>query len=58
VAQQWDQDHAGRTAVLQNVRGLVDFLRRHSPFDQMDEPDLVYLVEHSRLASWRRRSAG
>lgn len=38
-----------RAPVLQNISSLVDFLRRHSPFDQMDHADLVYLVENSRL---------
>lgn len=39
-----------RTPVLQNISSLVNFLRRHSPFDQMEQADLVYLVEHSHLA--------
>lgn len=50
VANQMQSNDVGRTAVLQNVRGLVEFLRQHSPFDQMHEADLVYLVEHSSLA--------
>lgn len=50
MTRQTRSDDAGRTAVLQNVRGLVDFLRRHAPFDQMAGSDLAYLVEHSQLA--------
>jgi len=49
VTKRLDSDES-RTAVLQNIRSLVDFLRRHSPFNAMSEPDLIYLVEHSRLA--------
>jgi len=45
-----DQDDQGRTSVLQNIRGTIEFLRKFAPFDHMAEPDLAFLVEHCRLA--------
>jgi len=40
---------AGKTAVLQNVQGTLQFLQRFAPFAQMEQPHLVYLVEHCHL---------
>lgn len=40
---------AGKSAVLQNVHGLMEFLQKFPPFNQMEPPHLAYLVEHCRL---------
>lgn len=40
---------AGKAAVQQNIQGLVEFLQKFPPFDQMEPPHLAYLVEHCRL---------
>lgn len=40
---------AGKTAVLQNVHGTMEFLRKHPPFNQMEQVHLAYLVEHCQL---------
>src|SRR5690606_18989083 len=39
----------GRTAVKQNVHGLMEFLRAFPPFNQMESAHLAYLVEHCQL---------
>ena len=40
---------AGKTAVLQNIHGTSEFLRKYPPFNQMDSAQLAYLVEHCQL---------
>jgi len=40
---------AGKTAVLQNVHGTMEFLRKYPPFNQMEAPHLAYLVENCEL---------
>lgn len=40
---------AGRTAVLQNIHGTMEFLQKFPPFNQMDTAHLAYLVEHCQL---------
>lgn len=40
---------AGRTAVLQNIQGLQQFLIKYPPFDQMEPTHLVYLIEQCQL---------
>ncbi len=40
---------AGKTAVLQNVHGTMEFLRKYPPFDQMEAAHLAYLVENCEL---------
>lgn len=40
---------AGRTAVAQNTQGILHFLNQFPPFDQMEPPHLLHLVEHARL---------
>ncbi len=40
---------AGRTAVLQNIQGTLQFLQRYAPFNQMDQAHLAYLVEQCQL---------
>lgn len=40
---------AGKTAVLQNIHGTMEFLRKYPPFNQMDSAQLAYLVEHCQL---------
>lgn len=40
---------AGRTAVLQNVQGTLQFLQRFPPFNQMDLAHLSFLVEQCQL---------
>ena len=40
---------AGKTAVLQNVHGTMEFLRKHPPFNQMAQVHLAYLVENCQL---------
>ena len=40
---------AGKTAVQQNVHGTMEFLRKHPPFNQMEQVHLAYLVEHCQL---------
>ncbi|MEO4048479.1 putative nucleotidyltransferase substrate binding domain-containing protein [Pseudomonas sp. CAU 1711] len=39
----------GKTAVLQNIHGTMEFLRKYPPFNQMDNAQLAYLVEHCQL---------
>ena len=39
----------GKTAVLQNIHGTMEFLRKYPPFRQMDSAQLAYLVEHCQL---------
>ena len=36
---------AGRTAVLQNIHGTMQFLQRFPPFNQMENTHLAFLVE-------------
>ncbi|MGM7281042.1 DUF294 nucleotidyltransferase-like domain-containing protein [Pseudomonas guariconensis] len=40
---------AGRTAVLQNIQGTLQFLQRFPPFNQMEPSHLAYLVEQCQL---------
>ncbi|MCJ8170855.1 DUF294 nucleotidyltransferase-like domain-containing protein [Atopomonas sediminilitoris] len=40
---------AGRTAVLQNIQGTMDFLRKYPPFAHMQDHSLSYLVERCVL---------
>ncbi|WJN59165.1 putative nucleotidyltransferase substrate binding domain-containing protein [Pseudomonas sp. SO81] len=40
---------ASKAAVLQNVHGTMEFLRKYPPFNQMDSAQLAYLVEHCQL---------
>lgn len=40
---------AGRTAVLQNIQGTLQFLQRFPPFNQMEQGHLAYLVEQCQL---------
>ena len=39
----------GKTAVLQNVHGIMTFLINYPPFSQMETGHLAWLVEHSQL---------
>ncbi|MBA4290502.1 MAG: cyclic nucleotide-binding protein [Pseudomonas sp.] len=40
---------AGKTAVLQNIHGTMEFLQKFPPFNQMDAAHLAYLVENCQL---------
>ena len=40
---------AGKTAVLQNIHGTMEFLRKYPPFNQMEPGHLAYLVENCQL---------
>ncbi|MBC3410995.1 CBS domain-containing protein [Pseudomonas sp. SWRI51] len=40
---------AGRTAVLQNIQGTLQFLQLFPPFNQMEQGHLAYLVEQCQL---------
>lgn len=40
---------AGKTAVLQNIHGTMQFLQKYPPFNQMDDAHLAYLVEQCQL---------
>ena len=40
---------AGKTAVLQNIHGTMEFLQKFPPFNQMDTAHLAYLVENCQL---------
>ncbi|WP_394561299.1 DUF294 nucleotidyltransferase-like domain-containing protein [Aquipseudomonas alcaligenes] len=40
---------AGKTAVMQNIHGTMEFLRKYPPFNLMDSAQLAYLVEHCQL---------
>ena len=40
---------AGKTAVLQNIHGTMQFLQRFPPFNQMENTHLAYLVEQCQL---------
>ncbi|MDR6925797.1 CBS domain-containing protein [Pseudomonas sp. BE134] len=40
---------AGKTAVLQNIQGTMQFLQRFPPFNQMEHAHLAYLVEQCQL---------
>ncbi len=44
-----DFAQAGKTAVLQNIHGTVEFLQKFPPFNQMDMAHLAYLVENCQL---------
>lgn len=41
--------NAGRSAVAQNQQGILHFLERYPPFDQMEAAHLLHLVDHARL---------
>ena len=40
---------AGKTAVLQNVQGTLQFLQRFPPFNQMEHAHLAFMVEECQL---------
>ncbi|WP_124408359.1 putative nucleotidyltransferase substrate binding domain-containing protein [Pseudomonas sp. R4-39-08] len=40
---------AGKTAVLQNIHGTLQFLQRFPPFNQMEQAHLAFLVEQCQL---------
>ena len=40
---------AGKTAVLQNIHGTMQFLQKFPPFNQMEDAHLAYMVEHCQL---------
>ncbi|NWE37519.1 cyclic nucleotide-binding protein, partial [Pseudomonas gingeri] len=40
---------AGKTAVLQNIHGTLQFLQRFPPFNQMENAHLGFLVEQCQL---------
>ena len=40
---------AGKTAVLQNIHGTMEFLRKYPPFNQMEHSHLAFLVEQCQL---------
>ncbi|OXS23668.1 cyclic nucleotide-binding protein [Pseudomonas fluorescens] len=40
---------AGKTAVLQNIQGTLQFLQRFPPFNQMENAHLAFLVEQCHL---------
>jgi len=40
---------AGKTAVLQNIHGTMEFLRKFAPFKQMEPAHLALLVENCEL---------
>lgn len=40
---------AGKTAVLQNIHGTMEFLRKYPPFIQMEPTHLAFLVENCEL---------
>lgn len=40
---------AGRTAILQNIHGTMQFLQKFPPFNQMENTHLAYLVEQCQL---------
>lgn len=40
---------AGKTAVLQNIYGTMQFLQKFPPFNQMENAHLAYLVEQCQL---------
>ncbi|WP_313741569.1 putative nucleotidyltransferase substrate binding domain-containing protein [Pseudomonas sp.] len=49
MSQQDAFDQAGKTAVRQNILGLLQFLQRFPPFNQMEHGHLAYLVEQCQL---------
>ena len=40
---------AGKTAVMQNVQGLIGFLQSYPPFNLMEPAHLAWLVEHAQV---------
>ncbi|MEB0092046.1 putative nucleotidyltransferase substrate binding domain-containing protein [Pseudomonas sp. CCI1.2] len=42
-------NQAGKTAVLQNIHGTIQFLQKFPPFNQMENAHLAYLVEQCQL---------
>ncbi|NQD79857.1 CBS domain-containing protein [Pseudomonas sp. CrR14] len=44
-----DFAQAGKTAVMQNIHGTMEFLQKFPPFNQMDSAHLAFLVEHCQL---------
>ncbi|CAK9892494.1 MULTISPECIES: DUF294 nucleotidyltransferase-like domain-containing protein [Pseudomonas] len=40
---------AGKTAVMQNIQGTMQFLQRFPPFNQMENAHLAFLVEQCQL---------
>nr|WP_314491574.1 putative nucleotidyltransferase substrate binding domain-containing protein [uncultured Pseudomonas sp.] len=49
MSQQDAFDQAGKTAVRQNILGMLQFLQRFPPFNQMEHGHLAYLVEQCQL---------
>lgn len=39
----------GRAVVAQNQQGILHFLHQYPPFDQMEPPHMLHLIEHARL---------
>ena len=37
---------AGKTAVMQNIQGIIGFLLGYPPFNLMEQGHLAWLVEH------------
>ncbi|WP_314410424.1 putative nucleotidyltransferase substrate binding domain-containing protein [Pseudomonas kuykendallii] len=40
---------AGKTAVLQNIHGTMEFLQKYPPFNQMENAHLAFMVENCQL---------
>ena len=46
---QIDAQHPGKVAVMQNIHGTMEFLRKYPPFNQMEAAHLAFLVENCQL---------
>ena len=46
---QIDAQHPGKVAVMQNIHGTMEFLRKSPPFNQMESAHLAFLVENCQL---------
>lgn len=46
---QIDAQHPGKVAVMQNIHGTMEFLRKYPPFNQMESAHLAFLVENCQL---------
>ena len=44
-----DFSQTGKLAVQQNIHGIMEFLRKYPPFNQMEAAHLAFLVEHCQL---------
>lgn len=40
---------AGQTAVMQNIHGLMELLRKYPPFNQMESAHLAFMLENCQL---------